>query len=305
MRPHGPDRPLLGIVALIIGLGVLSTQDVVMKNLSPRYSVLELLFVRTLFSVLALELALALAGWPRPLATARIGMQCLRGVVLLFGLGCYYVALSVMTLLDVVAIFYTAPLFATALSALILKERVGLRRSLAVLVGFSGALLMIRPGGESALGAASVFAIASAGFYAVSILLTRSLGATEPAVTTAYYTLLAYIVLGGAGTGIVDALAARGHGVSELSLTREWVTPDLGDLVLLGVSGLWVSVAFLCLAQAYRFASIPVLAPLEYTAVLWAGVLGFIAWGDVPEPISLAGAVLIVVSGVYVSRARA
>ena len=297
------QRFSLAVVAITVGLGALATQDVMMKNLSQRFSVPELLFLRSVFALLIFQVILAMVGFKNPLSTGRQLWQWVRGSLLVMALGCYYVALSVLTLLDVVAIFFSAPLIATVLSSLFLKEQVGLHRWLAVTVGFAGVLLMVQPGGEGVAQIAALIAMAAALFYAASIVATRYLGETETAVTTAYYTMIACIVLTGVGVLLVDFLASHGTDSGALAISRQWLTPTLMDLMWLFLSGGAVCIGFFCLAQAYRMAEVSSLAPWEYVAVVLSGVVGFVAWGDVPGLLSLLGAGLIVVSGIYVARA--
>ena len=293
---------LSGIGALLFGLALLTGQDVVMKNLSNAgYSVFQLLFLRTMFTLLFLQGALVLLRAPNPRRTYRLGAQLLRGVFLFTALTCYYIALSVMSLLDVVAIFFAAPLIATLLSAWLLRESVGTRRWLAISVGFLGALVMVRPG-EDTVQLASLIAVAAAIFYASAVVLTRYLGSTDSAATTSYYTVLTYLCLSALGTVAVEGVdVVQGGAFASLSLVRPWLDPSWSELGWLTAAGAAVAGGFFCLSQAYRFAPVSVLAPFEFVALVWAGIVGFWAWGEVPTSQSLLGAVLIVASGVYVS----
>ena len=211
-------------------------------------------------------------------------------------------ALSVMSLLDTIAIFFSAPLIATALSSLLLKEHVGAGKWVAVVIGFSGALLVVRPGGQSLAQVGGLIAIVAAFFYASSMIATRYLGATDRAVTTAYYSMLSYIVFAGAATLLSHFLATTGNDSGALAMTREWLTPTPGDLLFLAYAGLTVCVAFFCLAQAYKMVEVSSLSPWEYTNLIMAAVLGYIAWGDIPNVTSVIGSVLILASGIYVAR---
>ena len=296
MRASG--LPVVGIVILVIGLGALSTQDVIFKQLSARYSVFELLFLRSAFMVLMLRGVFLALRQPDPLRTNRLGTQYLRGTLLFLALGSYYLALTVLPLLDVVAIFYTSPLIATALAALILKEPVGTRRWAAVGLGFAGAVLMIRPG-SGAVQTAALLALFAATMYACSVIAVRRLGATDSAATTSYYSTLAYLALSALGTVVANALPATEAG--GVVLARAWAYPSLLDLGLLAVSAVAVSVGFFCLAQAYRLGEVPVLAPFEYSSLIWAGILGLLVFGEVPSIETLIGAALIMASGTYVA----
>lgn len=217
-------------------------------------------------------------------------------------LACYYMALSVMSLLDTVAIFFSAPLIATALSRVVLKERVSRGKWIAVVVGFCGALLVVRPGGESLARVAGLIAMAAACFYAGSIIATRYLGATDRAISTAYYTMVSYIVFAGIATLLSHLIAVSGNDTGALAISRVWVTPTPLELGYFAFAGLTVCIGFFCLAQAYKMAEVSSLSPWEYTNLIMAAVIGYLAWGDIPDRTSMIGSVLIIVSGVYVAR---
>ena len=295
--------PVLGIASLMVGLGALATQDVVFKLMSGRYSVFEILFLRGCFTVLVLRSVLLMLRFPRPLHTERLGTQYLRGGLLCISLSCYCLALSAMPLLDAVAIFFAAPLIATALCPWLLRERVSLGQWGAVIVGFFGMLAMIGPGAGN-LRAGALFALFAAVFYALSNIVSRSLGRTDRAATTAYYTIFMYIVVSAIGVVAVEVAGVEMR-AGEVVVARPWQDPDWFDLGLLAASGFAVALGFFCHAQAYRLATIPVLAPFEYTSLIWAGLLGYLIWNEVPSPLTLLGAALIVASGWYVAAAPA
>ena len=295
--------PMLGVASLLVGLGALATQDVLFKVMSGRYSVFEILFLRGCFTVLVLRAVLLVLRFPRPLHTERLGTQYLRGGLLCSALSCYCLALSAMPLLDAVAVFFAAPLIATSLSPWLLGERVSAGQWGAVILGFVGMLVMIGPGAGT-FQAGAGFALTAAVFYALSNIVSRSLGRTDRAATTAYYTVFMYVVVSAIGVVAIE-IAGVDFSAGNVVVARAWREPDWFDLGLLAGSGFAVALGFFCLAQAYRFASIPVLAPVEYTSLVWAGLLGYLIWDEVPTRLTLIGAALIVVSGWYVATATA
>ena len=289
----------LGIASLIAGLGALASQDVVFKLMSGRYSAFEILFLRGCFTLLVLRFALFVLRCPEPLRTGRLGTQYLRGGLLCGSLTCYYLALSVMPLLDTVAIFFTAPLVATALSPWLLGERVSFGQWGAVMLGFLGVLVMTGPV-TGTFQAGVGFAVCAAVLYALSNVVARSLGRTDRAATTAYYTVFMYLAVSALGVVAVEMVGVEMR-AGEVVVSRVWRDPDWFDLGLLAASGIAVAIGFFCLAQAYRLAAIPVLAPFEYTSLLWAGILGYLIWEDEPTWLTLIGAALIAGSGWYVA----
>ena len=296
------NRYSLAVILLTLGLLALAVQDVVMKDMATRYSSSELLLIRGLFALLLFRFALFVFGQEDPLRTERPGWQWVRGFLLFMALACYYIALSVMSLLDTVAVFFSAPLIATALSRVLLKERVSAGKWIAVVVGFIGALVVVKPGGESLVQVAGFIGLAAACFYASSMIATRYLGATDRAITTAYYSMMSYIVFAGIATLLSHTIAASGNDTGALAMSREWLTPNLRDLVNFAFAGVTVCIGFFCLAQAYKMVEVSSISPWEYTNLIMAAVIGYLAWGDIPDLSSVIGSALIILSGVYVAR---
>ena len=180
-----------------------------------------------------------------------------------------------------IAISFAAPIFITALSVLLLKETVGLHRWAAVGAGFIGVLVMLRPGvGVFQWAALSV--LASVVFYALLMITTRAFKSTESGAS-----LILYPQLGMTLTGIVAA-------------PFFWVKPGLEDLGLFALAGLFGSVGIMCITQAFRLAPPALVSSFEYTALIWATLLGFMIWGDLPDTITLVGASIVVASGLYI-----
>ncbi|HXV24870.1 MAG TPA: DMT family transporter [Alphaproteobacteria bacterium] len=298
------DRPLAGIAFVIAGVTVFTTQDVIIKLLSGDYPVLEIVFVR---SVVSLPLLFALASlrggraalWPRhPL------QQALRGLVMFLSYVTYYMALAALPLAEAVSIFYSAPLFMTALSGPLLGEYPGVRRWSAVAVGFLGVLVILRPQGELSL--AALLAVASAATYAFSALITRRIGAGDSAESMAMSASLVYVALAlVAGLTLGDGRLAGSNEPEIAFLLRAWSWPTPGDFALFALCGLIAAIGFTCLAQAYRTAPAPSVAPFEYSSLPWAVLWGWVIWSDFPDPWLWLGIALVVGSGVYVFRREA
>jgi len=207
-----------------------------------------------------------------------------------------------MPILDLVTIFFSAPIIAVALSALILKEPVRAKHWIAVSLGFIGALLMIGPGGLGFDDGVALFALGAAVLYAGSIIVTRILGGSDRGAVTAHYTLIMYAVLAGLSVSMIEfvlPLLVMGGYSPEVIY---WSTPTLDHAGLLIVAGIAVCIAFLLLAHAYRQAPVSILVPWEYSALIWGGVFGYLFWGELPSTITLVGGTLIVSSGIYISK---
>ena len=186
-----------------------------------------------------------------------------------------------MPLAEAIAVAFTAPLFVTALSGPLLGERVGPRRWLAVAAGFVGALVMLKPG-TAAFRPDALFIVASAMAFSLAMLLTRRMAVTETNVAMFSYTTV-------------------GAGLASLPLALYfWQAPaaeHYGAFLFLGLLG---SVAAYLVILAYRFAPAAVVAPFDYTALIWGAILGWLFWREQPQASALLGAAIIVAAGLYI-----
>jgi drug/metabolite transporter (DMT)-like permease len=303
--PARIDRPLHGIGFILTGASVFPVQDVLIKGLSGEYAVLQIVFVR---SVVALGLFGALLWREHEAATFPIQqpwLHVVRGLLGLVSFTTYYMAVAALPLATVTAVAFAAPLFVTALSALVLGEAVDRRGWWAVLVGFVGVLVVLRPG-AAAFEPAALLAVASALCYAVSQTITRHLGRTDSGVTIVLTATLVAVVVA-AASGLTAGGGGRDAGLhpSLAFLVRGWVLPSWGALGRMGLCGLISGVGIYCLTQAYRVAPASTVSPFEYVMIGWAVLWGYVFWGDVPGPATLAGVATTVAAGVYVLHHQA
>ncbi|MGF1630871.1 MAG: DMT family transporter [Kiloniellaceae bacterium] len=224
---------------------------------------------------------------PRRLVPARPLLQLVRGGLLLASTILFFAAIARMPLADALALIFVSPLIVTALSPWVLGESVGPRRKIAVLVGFLGALLIIRPGFGSlqwpallALGAGVVF-----GFY---LLSTRRLAGSAPPLVTLTYS------------------AAAGALLMTLIVPAVWVMPSTVDLAAMAMMGLIAAGGHFLLIKAFDFAPASLLAPFTYSEIIVTTVLGLLIFGDFPDSWTWAGIAVVIGSGIYISlRERA
>ena len=195
---------------------------------------------------------------------------------------CGFSALQHLPLTEATAFNFASPLFMTALSALLLGEVVGRHRWGAVLVGFIGVLIMVRPepGHLNVVGVS--LALGGAVSAAGAMVAIRQIAATEKGATIVFYFTLAGTVLGAVGS------------------LFHWVTPDPLTLAMLILGGLLGGVGQLLLTEALRVAPVGVVAPFDYTQLIWATAIGFLVWGEVPHPATIVGALVVAASGVYI-----
>jgi drug/metabolite transporter (DMT)-like permease len=259
---------------------VFAVVNALVKWQAATYPILELVFFRSLFALLPV-LALALRdGLLDSLKTSLPRAHLFRSSIWLCSVFCTFSAYHLLPLADASAIMFSAPLFLTALSAPILGERVGAHRWIALAAGFLGVLVMIRPG-SSALGWGAVFALGSAISYACGSLAVRQMASTERSVTIVFYTmLLATIVCG-------------------LALPFVWVTPSWLDLATMAAVGLLGGIGQLLMVQAFHHAPASAVAPWNYSMMLWAVLIGWLFWDEVPGLAILTGAAVVIASGLY------
>jgi drug/metabolite transporter (DMT)-like permease len=261
--------------------GLFSLMDALVKWLSASYPVPQILVCNALFALVPVGVMVARRGGLLQLRTRRLALHLLRGLLGTTGGLLAFYAFSRLPLADAYAIIFATPLLITALSVPILGEAVGWRRWSAVLVGFVGILVMLRPG-LAPIGPGSLAALGAACASACAILLVRKLSITETTTSIAFYSNLTAVVL----TGI--------------AFSPTFVLPSLLDLMLMAASGLIGGTALLVLIGGYRRSPAALVAPFQYSQMLWAILLGALVWGDLPEPAMLLGAAIVAGSGLFI-----
>lgn len=244
--------------------------------------VFEMVFFRNAFAFVPILLYIANTSGFGVLKTQRPFGHLHRAAMGLVGMTCSFTALQHLALTEATAFTFAAPLFMTALSALMLREPVGRHRWGAVLVGFLGVLIMVRPqpGHMNVPGVA--FGLTAALGSALAMVQIRQIAVTEKGPTIVFYFTLAGTVLG-------------------LTVSAfHWVTPDALTLAVLIGGGLVGGVGQLFLTEAIRVAPVGVVAPFDYSQLIWATILGFLIWGELPKALTLAGAFVVAASGLYI-----
>ncbi len=275
------DRPALGIVLMLTGIAAFSVMDATIKWLTDDYSVTQIVALRSWFGLPLLSLFALYGGGVKSLATRRPEIHIGRYLLVLALSFSFFWALSQMKLVDAIAITFAAPIFITALSVPLLKEAVGWHRWVAIGAGFCGVLVMLRPG-MGVFQWAALVVLGSVVVYALLMITTRAFKATESTAA-----LMLYPQLGMSLTGIVLA-------------PFFWITPSLADLGLFALAGMFGSVGVMCVTHAFRLGPAAVISPFEYSALIWASLLGYFLWGELPDTITLLGAGIVTASGLYI-----
>lgn len=270
-----------GIIYMLFGIIFLSMMDVVAKFIvEAEYSVLQLLAVRAWMVLIFLILWMLYKKDFKQLKTKRPFGHMFRT---LFGISAallFFTSLQYLPLADATILFFVSPFIMTALSVPLFKEKVGLHRWGAILAGFIGVVIVTQPGGASFQLAALLPLAASLGYVAF-ILMGRFLGTTETNVSIMFHVAL--------GTAILTSLA----------LPWVWKPVPIEYVGIIALMSLFYLGGGYCLLKAFTTAEIGAVSPFEYTGILWAIILGYIFWGDVPEAIVFVGAAIVMASGIY------
>ena len=284
---HAPrpvaQNPALGILLRVLAMALMAMLAAMVKACAERgVPVLEIIFFRNAFAFIPVLLYVWRTSGFGVLKTRRPGAHLTRSAVGLTGMICGFTAVSLLPLTQSTAISFSAPLFMTALSALVLKEPVGPHRWAAVAVGFVGVLIMVHPDPRQFAGVGVLFAIAAAVGSAGAMIAIREISRTEPGPTIVFYFTLA-----GAAVGLA-------------SLPFGWVMPGPGVLALLVAAGLVGGTGQLLLTEAIRRAPVAVVAPFDYPQLVWAGLIGFFVWSETPALLTLVGAMVVAASSTYI-----
>jgi drug/metabolite transporter (DMT)-like permease len=275
-------RPTIGIALMLSAMLILPIQDGLAKHLSENLPVPLVVWARHLIHLL-LMLPLLLWRFPRAaLVLRRPWVQLLRGVTMLASGLLFFGAVAQLPLVDTLSLFFVSPLVVTLLAPLLLGERVGWVRRVAVAVGFVGVLIVLRPG-SVVWGPYALMALGSGVMHALYLIVTRKLaGTAPPLVTIAYGATFASLAL-------------------SVWVIPRWVPPTSDQWWLLLALGLFASVGHYLVVKAFDYAPAATLAPLGYAEIVGATVVGLLVFGDLPDGLTWIGVAVIIGSGVVVS----
>lgn len=281
---HTRRGQLRAIGCVIAATFCFTLAGVLVKAVSPPIPTMQVVFFRSIFSLLPL-LPVVLREGGRLLRPVHIGWHLARTGFGFMGMVAAFYGLTRLSLADFTALGFAMPLFLTPLSVLFLGEKVGIRRVLAVLVGFVGVLLIVRPfaGADELPILPTLIVLGGTVAWAGSMIAIRRLGA-----------------LGESNQTIIFWFALGGGLVSGLAMLPAWLTPSLGQLALLAAIGLVSGLAQLFMTEGYRQGETTVVAPFEYVAILWAVLLGWTIFGERPAIEMLSGVVVLAASGLYI-----
>jgi drug/metabolite transporter (DMT)-like permease len=281
---------LKAIALKVMSALLFAVMSALVRFLGEKYPVGQIVFFRSAFAILPVVLIYA---WRNELMAAVRTVRPLghagRGVISMCGMFCNFSALARLPIVDATALSFTAPLITVAMSAIILKERVRIYRWSAVIVGFLGILVMLGPHFDLSVHASSAvttagiaFAIVGAFFNSGSVIQTRRLTQTETTSSIVFY------------FSIICAIAGL------CTLPFGWLTPTWPEFAALVAIGIFGGLAHIFLTESYRLAEASLVAPFDYTSMLWALLLGYLVFGELPDALVFVGAAIIASAGLFV-----
>ncbi|WP_198671083.1 DMT family transporter [Oceanibium sediminis] len=270
----------LGLMFMAIGMLSYSGVDAMAKLLTADFHPIQIVWIRQSGLVLGVLVMLCLRG-TAVLRTDHPRLQIVRGALAAGSATLFIFAVSYVPLADAVAVSFVAPFIVTALGALILREPVGRRRWIAVIIGFMGTLIVVRPG-LGVIHPAVMLVMLAASMFAVRQIISRMLSGGDRTSTTVAYTAL-----------VSSAILI-------LPLPFVWVTPSTGTQIsLLAACALAAALGEICVIKAMEVAQAVVVAPVQYSMLIWGTILGYLVFGQLPDGWTLFGASIIMSTGLY------
>jgi drug/metabolite transporter (DMT)-like permease len=293
------NKNLLGVGSLVLAILIFSLQDIAVKWMGGSYPVLEIVIFRTLVAMPATLLFFRAEGGKGLPTTKQYKLEFVRGLFYFLSYTTYFMGLAALPLAEVAAIKFSTPLMITLLSVILLKEKVKLQRWLALLVGFVGVLIIIRPGSAS-FNIGSVFILLNVLTYVFAVLVTRRLQTTDSSATMSYYGSLVYMVIALILAPIVIAIGPMPNAnPSIVFLFRAWSVPTALDmLIMFGLGLVWAGGMFFTV-RAYSLTLASVVAPFEYISLPISTMWGFLIWHQFPPLATWIGAFITLVSSLY------
>lgn len=279
------SNTLKGMAAAVGGMALITANDAVSKYLTESFPVGQVICLRQAATLLVIATYVVLvSGWSAVRVVSWPG-QLTRGLLFITGSAFMVLSLSLLPLATVIAILFASPTLIAAFSMPVLAERVSLNRWIAIMVGFVGVLIIIRPGGTT-FEWVLLIPLAAAVFNALRDLVTRRLARTETSIAILFW------------SGIIVTAAAA------TTAPFGWQPVALSAAAWFLAVGVLHAGAHFLLIEAFRMAEASVIAPVRYTALIWATLIGFVVWGDVPDAWVVIGAAVIITSGLYMVHAE-
>ena len=281
MRAATASANTQAMLTMFVGVACLSINDTLAKALTQTYSPIQVLFIRNLLALpVAALLVASNVGWTG-FRSSKPGAHAIRGLIWLAAATLFFTGLIYVPLAEATALIFMAPIIITALSVPLLGERVGPWRWSAVVVGFLGVLIVVQPGAET-FQPASLFPLATAFLYALLMLTARWVARDE-----SVWTMMFYLV----GSATLYSGVAASFFWSPIRAEHAWL---FVAIALFGTAGMTM------MTQAFRQGEAALVAPIDYSALLWASALGWLFFSEVPAPATYLGGAIIIFGGLVI-----
>ena len=289
-----------GIIFILLGMFVFSIQDSIMKYIYSFVSLYEIYLIRTLVSFVIILLFLKITKKPIIFKTQYPLLTFCRIILFFFGFSSFYISLTVLPLITATALFFVTPFLITIFAKFFLKEQIGPRRWLAVIIGFIGVYVILNPDFNN-FDYMSLTPILCAFCYSLSMIIIKITSEKDSVYTQTFtfylgaiiISVIFYFTFGDGQYNTID------HPASQF-IFREWFSNLENSMLLMIATGFTASVAFLLLFSAYRIASPAVVSPFEYSILVWSSLSGWLFFNEVPDLKTIIGIILIVCGGIYI-----
>jgi drug/metabolite transporter (DMT)-like permease len=271
-----------GILLITLGSGLLTLNDGMAKWLTASYPVGQVIAVRGGITVCLILAVVWFRGPPGTLRVTAWKPQTLRGALMAVSTFSFITGLSMMPIADMIAIAFAGPIITAALAIPLLGERLGWRRWSAIFVGFLGVIIMVRPT-PGAFQIAALLPLLSAFMGSLRDIITRRMPTSESTVAILLYSTAMVALFGAGSVFFVD-----------------WQPIQSAHLALFAISGILVGGAHVMVIMAFRLAEVGLISPFKYSSMIWAVLVGYLVWGNLPDEYVIAGSCLVVASGLYI-----
>ncbi len=289
-----------GILFILTGMALFSVQDSLIKYIFEDTALYELYFGRTLTALILLALYLKITSQKLVMKTYYPVLTTVRVICFFFGFSFFYISLTYMSLAMANALFFSSPFFISILAIVFLGEKVGIRRWLAIIVGFLGVYIVLNPNFEN-FDYTKLAPVACALFYAISMTITKITSDKD-----SVYSQMFHLYIGAIGISIIFFIFTGKGQFNTFSdptlqfILREWFTNPTYSWPFIIIMGLVASLSFYFVFSAYSIASPSVVSLFEYSLIIWAIIIGYLLFNDIPTVRTFIGVALIIGAGVYI-----
>ena len=289
----------IGVILIILGMLFFSIQDAIIKHIVSNTSLVQIMVFRSIAGCLILSAFLFFSNTSINLSSSYPLIALTRGTLFFFGFTLFYISVSQIPLAEATSLFFVSPLFMTIFSKLILKSSIGLHRTFSIIIGFSGMLLIIKPGYET-FNLFMVLPIITALTYSFSMILAKKTSDKDSHFQQTFHIYLAGIIIG------IPLSLSFGWFPTAIdnsflnSFLKPWEVSDIHIILSILVISVVGSLGIIFLISAYNIGSPMANAPSEYVILIFSFLIGYIIFREMPDIYSFIGIILIVISGIYI-----